>query len=68
MSGIIEIATEPKKNPGEASFCLCPAEPILPSRPMPVLSRRAHSGGQERPLPAVARRLVLDGREHGGRM
>jgi hypothetical protein len=44
-----------------------PAEPFF--RPDPRTdAAAARSGGQGRPLPRSAEGLVLDGREHGGRL
>jgi hypothetical protein len=48
-------------------FCSTRAASILPPRPH-ISIAVARSGGQGRALLQRRRRLVLDGREHGGRL
>src|SRR4029077_19365794 len=48
-------------------FCSTCAASILSSRPH-ICIAVARSGGQGRPSFSARRRLVLDGREHGGRL
>ena len=57
-----------QKDPQSASFCSAPAEPILPSRPMYSVSRRAEQPSRTAAVRRPPAGLVLDGCEHDGRM
>ena len=57
-----------KRTPGEHPFVRAPAEPILPSRPMHWMSRRAERRSRTAAVQRPPAGLVLDGREHDGRM
>ena len=68
----IGLQSEPRigaqKGPQRASFCSAPAEPILPSRPIYSMSRRAQRRSRTAAVQRPPGGLVLDGREHGGRL